>query len=63
MNITNREQDILRNLSTGKTSKEIAEELFISHHTVDTHRRNLLKKLNCSSVVELTRVAFHGGFL
>lgn len=62
-NITMREMDILRNLATGKTSKEIGKALFISHHTVDTHRRNLLAKLECKSVVELTRFAFKHGLL
>jgi DNA-binding CsgD family transcriptional regulator len=61
--ITNRELDILRNLAAGKTSNEISKELFISTHTVDTHRRNLLKKLNCKSVVELARLAFKNGLL
>ena len=61
--ITKREVDILRNLATGKTSQEIGEVLFISRHTVDTHRRNLLKKLGCKSVVDLTRVAFRNGLL
>lgn len=62
-NITVREMDILRNLATGKTSKEIGETLFISPHTVDTHRRNLLRKLECKSVVELTRFVFKHGLL
>ncbi len=62
-NITAREMDILRNLATGKTSKEIGEALYISHHTVDTHRRNLLSKLKCKSVVELARFAFKNGLL
>lgn len=61
--ITTRELDILRNLASGKTSREIADELFISKHTVDTHRRNLLKKLECKSVVELARIAFANGLL
>ena len=61
--LTRRELDILRNLATGKTSKQIGDRLFISPHTVDTHRRNLLKKMNCRSVVELTRVAFRNGLL
>ncbi len=46
--ITDRELDILRNLATGKTSKQIGDELFISPHTVDTHRRNLLQKAGLS---------------
>lgn len=41
------EKKILVLLSEGKTSKEIADILFVSSHTIDTHRRNLLKKTNC----------------
>lgn len=62
-NITTRELEILHQLAMGKTSKQIATELSISSHTVDTHRRNLLKKLKCNSVVELTRLAFQNGLL
>tara|TARA_R110000787_G_scaffold43892_2_gene107462 strand:+ start:33954 stop:34724 length:771 start_codon:yes stop_codon:yes gene_type:complete len=51
--ISNRERDIVRLLILNKTSKEIAEKLFISSNTVDTHRRNILKKLNISSTGEL----------
>ncbi|MBL4643124.1 MAG: helix-turn-helix transcriptional regulator [Flavobacteriaceae bacterium] len=53
--ISNRERDIIRLLLTQKTSKEIAASLNISKHTVDTHRRNILKKLNLSSTIELTQ--------
>jgi DNA-binding CsgD family transcriptional regulator len=61
--ITAREEEVLRQLASGKTSKEIANILFISPNTVDTHRRNLLKKLECKSVVELTQVAFKNALL
>lgn len=61
--ITTRELDILRNLASGKTSKEVGNKLFISPNTVDTHRRNLLRKLECRSVVELARIAFSNGLL
>ena len=61
--ITARELDIMRNVVLGKTSKQIGEELYISTHTVDTHRRSLMKKLHCNSVVELTRLAFQNGLL
>ena len=61
--LTDRELDILRNLAAGKTSKQIGDELYISPHTVDTHRRNLLKKLDCRSVVELARFAYENGLL
>lgn len=51
--ISNRERDIIRLLILNKTSKEIAEKLSISPNTVDTHRRNILKKMNISSTGEL----------
>ncbi|WNJ16833.1 LuxR C-terminal-related transcriptional regulator [Pontibacter sp. G13] len=51
--LTNRERDIIRELALGKSSKQIAEGLFLSPHTVDTHRRNILKKLKISSTAEL----------
>lgn len=52
--ISNRERDIVRLLIAKKSSKDIADNLNISKHTVDTHRRNILKKLNLSSTFELT---------
>ncbi len=51
--ITNRERDVIRLLVLNNSSKQIAEKLFISSKTVDTHRRNILKKLNISSTGEL----------
>lgn len=45
--LSNQEKKILSLLAEGKSSKDIAEELFISPHTVDTHRRHLLEKTNC----------------
>jgi len=51
--ITNRERDVIRLLVLNYSSKQIAEKLFISHNTVDTHRRNILKKLNINSTGEL----------
>jgi len=43
--LSEREYEIMRLVEQGKTSKEIGEILFISKHTVDTHRRNILKKI------------------
>jgi len=51
--ISNRERDIIRLLVLNKSSKDISESLNISPHTVDTHRRNILKKLKLSSTGEL----------
>ena len=52
--ISNRERDIIRLLVTKKSSIQIAEKLNISKHTVDTHRRNILKKLQLTSTTEIT---------
>lgn len=51
--ITNRERDIIRLLALGNTTRQISDKLFISPHTVDTHRRNILKKTKASSTGEL----------
>ena len=51
--ISNRERDVIRLLIKNYSSKEISAKLNISPHTVDTHRRNILKKLNISSTGEL----------
>ncbi len=45
--LSKQEKNIIAYLAKGKSSKEIAKELFISPHTVDTHRKNLLEKTNC----------------
>jgi DNA-binding CsgD family transcriptional regulator len=48
-----RELEILQHLSQAKTSEDIGKELFISKNTVDTHRRNLLHKLQAKNTLEL----------
>jgi DNA-binding NarL/FixJ family response regulator len=53
--ITNREKEVIRLVMDGKTSAEIAEILFISPRTVDTHRSNLMQKLQTKNTVELIR--------
>lgn len=52
--LSDREQDILREIALGKTNKEIADILFISAHTVITHRKNITRKLGIKSVSGLT---------
>lgn len=51
--LTKKEKEIVSFLIKGYTSQNIAEALNISKHTVDTHRRNILKKNNCSNTTEL----------
>ncbi|MEQ9425568.1 MAG: helix-turn-helix transcriptional regulator [Cyclobacteriaceae bacterium] len=48
-----RENEILELLTCGKTSKEIAAQLNVSSHTIDTHRRNILKKTNMKNTTQL----------
>ncbi|WP_426483446.1 response regulator transcription factor [Flavobacterium sp. 2] len=55
--LSTREKAILRLIGEGKTSNEIAEELFISKSTVDTHRKNILKKMNLYGKTDLIRFA------
>ena len=55
--LTKRQKEILRLVGQGKTSKEIAEELFIGVHTVDTHRKNMARILGLQGKGELMRYA------
>ena len=52
--LTQRELDVLRLLVLGYATKEIAESLFISDHTVITHRKNITKKIGIKSLSGLT---------
>lgn len=51
--ITKREKQILKMIAEGKTSIQIAEELFLSNLTVDTHRKNMLQKFGVKNTAEL----------
>lgn len=55
--LTKREREILQLIAEEYTNQEIAEKLFISHRTVDTHRRNLILKLNVKNTAGLVRYA------
>ena len=61
--LTNREQTILLQLARGLSNKEVAIELDISVRTVETHRKNIKKKLGISSTAGLTRYAMEHGVL
>ena len=61
--LTRREKEVLELIANGLTNNEIAEKLFISCTTVDTHRKNLLAKFNAKNTAELVKLAVHGGFL
>jgi len=55
--LTKREKEIITLLTEGKSSPEIADQLFISKHTVSTHRKNITSKLNINSFADLLKFA------
>ena len=61
--LTGREREVLLGIAQGRTNKEIAGELGISHRTVETHRESLMRKLQLRTVAELTRFALATGLV
>lgn len=61
--ITRREKEVLKLIAEGLTNKEMAEKLFISTTTVDTHRNNLLSKFNVKNTANLIRMAAQFDFI
>lgn len=61
--LTGREREVLVGIARGRTNKEIATELGISHRTVETHREGLMRKLQIRTVAELTRFALGAGIM
>ncbi len=55
--ITRREKEVLELIALGMTNSEIAEKLFVSASTVDTHRKNLIVKLEAKNTADLVRLA------
>jgi DNA-binding NarL/FixJ family response regulator len=55
--LTSRETEILKLITEGFTNKEIGKKLFISHKTVDTHRTNLMKKVEVNNIAGLINFA------
>lgn len=63
IDLTDREIEILKLIAEGYTNRKIGEKLFISHRTVDTHRTNMMKKLNVNNVAGLITYAIKNGIL
>ncbi len=61
--LSKREKEILHFISKGYTSQHIADELFISRYTVETHRKNILRKLNFNTSTELVKFAVQQGLV
>jgi DNA-binding NarL/FixJ family response regulator len=58
-----REQEVLRLIAAGQSTKEIAATLTVSSKTIETHRRRIMEKLNRHSVAELTKYAVAQGLV
>ncbi len=61
--LTGREREVLVGIALGRTNKEIAGELGISHRTVETHRESLMRKLGIKTVAGLTKLALETGLV
>jgi DNA-binding CsgD family transcriptional regulator len=63
LNLTSREIQIINLIGQGNTNKQIADKLFISLNTVQTHRKNIMKKTKCSGTADLINFTFARGLI
>ena len=61
--LTNTEKIILKEIALGKTTKEIAAERNLSFHTINSHRKNIFRKLEVNNVHEATKYAMRAGIV
>ncbi|MBQ2200612.1 MAG: response regulator transcription factor [Bacteroidaceae bacterium] len=61
--LTATEIEVMRAIAQGKTTKEIANERFSSIHTINTHRKNIFRKLQVNTAHEAIRVAIRSGLI
>jgi two-component system, NarL family, response regulator NreC len=61
--LSNREREVLQMLAEGKTNKDIATVLGLSHYTVESHRKSILQKLNLHSFAEMMLYAIRKGII
>lgn len=61
--LSKRETEILKWIAEGLSSKQIADKLFLSIHTIHNHRKNMLEKTDCKNAAELLRYAIDQGLL
>lgn len=63
LHLTKTETEILRSIALGLTTKEIAEQRYASFHTINTHRKNIFRKLNVNNVHEAIKYALRAGLI
>lgn len=59
--LTDREREVLQHIAEGQSTKEIASKLNVSAKTIESHRRQVMSKLNMRNVAELTKYAIREG--
>jgi len=62
-NLTKTEVEVLKDIALGLTTKEIAEKRFSSFHTVNTHRKNIFRKIRVNNAHEATKYALRAGLI
>ena len=63
VSLSKREEEVLRLIAYEKTSKEIATSLYLSDHTVISHRQNIMEKLGAKNTAGLVRRGFELGLI
>ena len=63
MNITKREKEVIKKLSEGLTTKEVARDLFLSPYTIEAHKRNIFQKMQARTLVQLGALAVRHGII
>lgn len=61
--LTKREMEVLKLIAEGKSNKEIGDLLFVSVHTVERHRANIMEKLNLKKTADLVKYAIQKGYI
>lgn len=61
--LTKTETEVLKDIALGLTTKEIAEKRFSSFHTINTHRKNIFRKLQVNNIHEATKYALRAGLI
>jgi len=59
--LTPREREVLQLMAEGRSTKEIASDLFVSVKTIETHRQHIMQKLKTNSIADLTKFAIREG--
>ena len=60
---TNREKEIIRKISEGYDFNNLAEHFNLSPHTINTHKKNILKKSHCKNITELVTKCIREGII